>query len=69
MKVEIQEAIVKRLKERVKKGDDFKSVDEYVNHILKQVVKRLDEEESDVNPTESEEMQIKERLETLGYMD
>lgn len=40
MKVKIKEKIAERLKERVKSDNEFESVEEYVNYILKQVVER-----------------------------
>ena len=67
MKVEISDDIVKRLKKRIEEKGDFKSIDEYVNYILQQVVERLDSEKEGSFSKEEEE-KVKERLRNFGYL-
>jgi hypothetical protein len=77
MKVEINDKIIKRLKQRVKETDEFSNVEEYLDYILKQVAERLDnEKETEGEPEDSEEVyseedekKVKERLKSLGYLD
>ncbi len=67
MKVEISDEIVKRLKKRIEEKRDFKSIDQYVNYILQQVVERLDSEK-DGSFSKEEEEKVKERLRDFGYL-
>ncbi len=75
MKVDINKEIAEKLEKRVKEKDDFKSVEEYINYILGQVVERLDEdsekkdEEGEEVYSEEDEEKVKERLRSLGYLD
>ncbi|MFQ5940576.1 MAG: hypothetical protein ACE5KA_02610 [Nitrososphaerales archaeon] len=46
--------------------DEFKSVEEYVNFVLTEVVK--DDEEHQSTYTKEEEEEIKNRLKSLGYI-
>ena len=41
MEIKLNEGIAEKLKKRVESTDEFKSMEEYVNYILKQVVERL----------------------------
>ena len=70
MKVEIKDEIIEKLKKRVDDGE-FKTVDEYVNYVLQQVVERLDSEsgEKEEAYTKEDEEKVKERLRSLGYME
>jgi Arc/MetJ-type ribon-helix-helix transcriptional regulator len=54
-----------KVEERVK-ATDFGSVDEYVEFVLKEVVK---EEEEEKAFSEEEEKEVKKRLKDLGYLD
>jgi len=47
-------------------GTDFRSVDDYVNFVLEEVVK---EEEQTVALSEQDEAEVKKRLKDLGYLD
>ena len=74
MKVEIPDEIAAKIKKRVEATDEFSSVEEYVNHILKQVVERLEkeqQEEKEEEPvfSEEDEEKVKDRLRSLGYLD
>jgi Arc/MetJ-type ribon-helix-helix transcriptional regulator len=54
-----------KVEERVK-ATEFGSVDEYVEFVLREVVK---EEEEDKAFSEEEEKEVKKRLKDLGYLD
>ncbi|HDD63823.1 MAG: CopG family transcriptional regulator [Thermoprotei archaeon] len=63
--------ISKELYEKAKKyveesGGDFKSVEEFVEFVLKEVLEEEEEEERVYTPEEEEE--IKKRLRSLGYL-
>jgi len=54
------------ISERIKNSsDEFSSVEEYVNYVLKEI---LSESESSQSLSQDEEEEIKEKLKTLGYM-
>ncbi|MBW3002138.1 CopG family transcriptional regulator [Candidatus Woesearchaeota archaeon] len=72
MKVEIPKNVAEKLQKRVDSTDEFDSVQAYVEYILKQVVERLEEENSDDEQpafSEEDEEKVKERLRSLGYLD
>jgi len=46
-------------------GGEFKSVDDYINFVLREVVKEEDENNEQKNSNDEE--QIKKRLQNLGY--
>lgn len=72
MKVDIPKDVEEKLQKRVDSTDEFDSVQAYVEYILKQVVERLEEENSgDEQPafSEEDEEKVKERLRSLGYLD
>ena len=63
--------IPKDLYDEIKKrvdlsGGEFKSVEEYVEFVLREIVKEEEEEEFEYTPEEEEK--IKERLRGLGYL-
>ncbi|AJG40175.1 hypothetical protein TRQ7_01640 [Thermotoga sp. RQ7] len=60
---ELYEAIEKKLEEY-----GFKTVDEYVTFVLREVLGSEEESESEVFSEEEEEI-IKKRLRDLGYLD
>jgi len=47
-------------------GTEFRSVDEYVNFVLEEVLK---EEEPETTFSKEDEEEVKKRLKTLGYLD
>ncbi len=58
--------LYEEIKRRVKSShEEFKSVEEYVEFVLREVVK---EEESEQVYTPEEEREIKQRLRSLGYI-
>lgn len=68
MKIEIKEEIIKELNKRIRERKDFKSIDEYINYILQQVVERIKSEKKETFSKE-DEANVKERLKSLGYLD
>lgn len=70
MEIKIKEEIVEKLKDRVESNDEFKDIEEYVNYILEQVVKRLKSEaEEESIYSKKDEEKIREKLKDLGYLD
>jgi len=65
--VEISEELYKKIEKRVKESGEFKSVSEYIEFVLTELLKELEEEEQPY--TEEEEEEIKQRLRALGYID
>ena len=65
--VKIPEEIYEKIEKRIEEME-FKSVDEYVTYVLREVLVSLEEEEKEVF-TEEEEEKVKERLRALGYID
>lgn len=61
-KIEISKDIIEKIKQRIKETE-FKSVEEYIEFVLREV---LEEEEAEISK-EDEEI-IKERLRALGYL-
>ena len=70
MEIKIETEIAEKLNAHIAKTNEFKSVEEYVHHILKQVIERLGNEtkENQVYSNNDEEM-IREKLKDLGYLD
>lgn len=71
MKIEIDDEIVVKLKERIKKTSEFKDVEKYIVYILEQVTNRLEKENTpslslEVNENMKKEEMAK-RLKSLGY--
>ena len=67
-KINIPEDIYDRLQKRVDSTDEFNSVEEYVEYILKQVVERLNAQ-TKPSYSEEDEKKVKERLRSLGYLE
>ena len=67
--VSVSDSIYNKLQEMAKEAD-FKTTDEYVEYILKQVIEKLEEESKEHEETYSEEDEerVKERLKALGYL-
>ena len=57
------------VKRRVEKSDgEFKNVEDYVEFVLKEIVKEENGEEEKKTYTKEEEEQIKKRMKSLGYL-
>lgn len=67
IEVKIPKDIYEKIEGRIK-DTEFKSVDEYVTYVLREVLASLEEEEEQVF-SEEEEEKVKERLRALGYLD
>lgn len=71
MNIIINDDIAKHLEERVKQSQEFTSVDQYVNYILEEVIKQTATVASapEETYTNEQELEVKKRLEDLGYLD
>jgi hypothetical protein len=66
--VNISKELYELVKQRVKEsGGEFKDVEDYVEFVLREVVKDEEEDEEQKYSKEDEE-QIKQRLKSLGYL-
>jgi hypothetical protein len=72
VKVGIKSDIYKKIKKRVAKTE-FENVQEYVNYVLEEVIKQVEEEDKgqddDAAYSKEDEEKVKERLRALGYLD
>ena len=67
--VEVDEKIYSVLEARAEEKD-FDETDEYVKHILDQVVEKIKKEKQQTESySEEEEEEVKDRLRKLGYLD
>ncbi len=66
MNISLQEELARQLEERVKSSDEFTTVEEYVHYILSEVMKQT---EAPDEYTKDQEEAVKDRLESLGYLD
>lgn len=66
--ISIPTNIYKKIEERVK-TTNFSSVDEYITHVLEQVVAKFEREKGGKTYVDEEEEKIKERLRGLGYLE
>ena len=68
MEIEIDEDIYRVLEARAEEKD-FQETDEYITHLLEQVVEKIrkDKEGSKNSYTDEQEKEVKKRLEDLGY--
>lgn len=76
--ITIKDEIYQKLVERANQKAEFSSVQEYVDYILMEVVKKIEAEEmgldndnavEDEAYSKEEEEKVKERLRGLGYID
>lgn len=67
--INLPEEVYQKLEERVKKTNEFKSLEEYIVYVLKQVVEKLSEEEQEDVYSPEEEEEVKKRLKDLGYLE
>jgi Arc/MetJ-type ribon-helix-helix transcriptional regulator len=68
VEIKIPKDIYEKIQERIK-DTEFKSVDEYITYVLREVLASLEEEETEEVFSEEEEEKVKERLRALGYLD
>ena len=70
IKISIQKSLAKKLRRRMKETE-FKTLSEYVNFILEEVITSLEEQEQEHESeySEEEEEKMKQRLRDLGYLD
>jgi len=61
MEIKINDDIVEKIKEKIE-GTGFKSIEEYINYVLNDLV-------SESELSEEDEEKVKDRLRALGYMD
>jgi len=66
VKVEMDPRLHERVKRRLPKTE-FRTVDEYVNYVVTEVLDQLEKE--DPAYSEEDEKKVKDRLRALGYMD
>lgn len=66
--IKVPKEIIRKIEERIKETE-FKTVDEYVNFVLEEVVKETSEEEPEEVFSKEDEAKVKERLRALGYLD
>ncbi len=66
--IKIPKQLIEKIKERIKQTE-FKSVDEYANFVLEEVIKEVSEEDTAEVFSEEDEQKVKERLRALGYLD
>ncbi|MBD3259842.1 CopG family transcriptional regulator [Candidatus Woesearchaeota archaeon] len=71
MKIEIKDEFIKKIENRIKQTDEFKSVEEYVNYIIEQVVSKLENKKEESKPvfSKEDEEKVKDKLRGLGYLD
>lgn len=67
--IKISKLLYEKIKKRLEKTD-FKSVDEYVEFIVNEVLSKIDSEVlAKQSFTKEDEEAVKERLKGLGYLD
>lgn len=69
MQITLQSDLVSQLQARVDESKEFSTVEEYVNYVLTEVIKQTGADSQGDNYTKSEEDAVKDRLESLGYLD
>lgn len=71
--VQLSDDLISQLEEIVKNSNEFSSVDEYVQYVMKQVVvKKQAQTNTDQAPatySKDDEDKIRDRLKNLGYLD
>jgi flagellar biosynthesis/type III secretory pathway protein FliH len=66
--VKIEEEKYNLLKLRAEEKG-FDSTEEYIDHLLDQIVEKIKKEDQEREYSEEQEEEVKEKLEQLGYMD
>ncbi len=62
--IEISEEVYNKLKELIKKEDQYETIDSYVEDMLKEKIENAETKEI----LEEEEKEVEERLKKLGYL-
>lgn len=68
VKVSISHELYKRIKKRVEETG-FKSVEEYIEYVLSEVLSDLKETKKEETFSKEDEEKVKDRLRALGYLD
>jgi len=66
--VEIPERIVERVEDRLPRTE-WDTPEEYMTYVLEEVLYRVEQETEDDDFEEVDEQEVKDRLESLGYLD
>lgn len=66
--VDLPGHVVERVEERLGRTE-FDSVEEYVTFVMEEVLSRVEDETEDDEYEGVDEDEVKERLESLGYLD
>lgn len=74
MQININDDITKKIEERVQGSNEFTSVEAYVNYVLEEVIKQTGGDSgkgsgNDSGYNKAQEEEVKNRLESLGYLD
>ncbi len=71
--VQLSDELASQLAEIVKNSNEFSSVDEYVEYVMKQVVvkkqSQASTDQAQASYSKDDEDKIRERLKNLGYLD
>jgi len=67
VKVDVEEDKYEVLKARAKEKN-FDDTEEYVDHILSQIVEKIKREKQEDDYDEEQEEEVKQKLKDLGYM-
>jgi septum formation inhibitor MinC len=65
--IEIDDEKFELLSLRAEKKD-FESTEEYIDHLLEQIVEKIRKEEQNKQYSDEQEEKVKEKLEQLGYL-
>ncbi len=68
MHINISDELSRKLENRVKTSNEFKTVEEYVEYVLAEVLKQTEGPAEEVYDKKQEDS-VKQRLEDLGYLD
>jgi uncharacterized spore protein YtfJ len=65
--IEINDEKFELLSLRAEKKD-FENTEEYIDHLLEQIVEKIKKEEQNKQYSDEQEEKVKEKLEQLGYL-
>ncbi|MAG08688.1 CopG family transcriptional regulator [Candidatus Woesearchaeota archaeon] len=67
--VSIPKILAEKVKKRIE-GTGFNSISSYITYILRQIISESEDSEKKENPfSKEDEIKVKERLRSLGYLD